>query len=247
MSSPPTEAPAPSPVHYWTESRRPLTSLVFVTPLLVVYEAGVLVLGTHATRNGADAWMRDLLGALGFSQYFLLPALTVCILLGWHHLTRQSWQLSGTVFYGMAAESVLLAFCLRFLAKVQGIFMRTIAAHAAATGGAGMLIGYLGAGIYEELLFRLILLSAVIAVFRWARLAPGVSMIAAALVTSLLFSMAHYIGPFRDEFLWSTFIFRTVAGMFFSLLFIYRGFGIVVGAHAGYDLLVGISRLWASG
>ena len=28
--------------------------------------------------------------------------------------------------------------------------------------------------------------------------------------------------------------------MFFSLLFVLRGFGIAAGAHAGYDILVGI-------
>ena len=62
---------------YWQQSRRPLTSLAFVTPLLLVYEAGVLWLGPHAMRNGADVWLRQLLDLLGFSQYFLLPLLTL--------------------------------------------------------------------------------------------------------------------------------------------------------------------------
>jgi membrane protease YdiL (CAAX protease family) len=83
----------------------------------------------------------------------------------------------------------------------------------------------------------------VIAVLRWARLTPGPSMIWGSLATSVLFSAAHYVGPFAYDFDWFTFIFRTLAGIFFSLLFVYRGFGIAAGAHAGYDVLVGISQL----
>ena len=53
---------------YWVESRRPLASLVFIAPLLIVYEVGVLLLGVQ---NGADAFMRRLLDLLGFGQHFL--------------------------------------------------------------------------------------------------------------------------------------------------------------------------------
>jgi len=65
-------------------------------------------------------------------------------------------------------------------------------------------------------------------------------MIASILVTSLLFSAAHYLGPAADSFTLFSFVFRTLAGMFFAVLFVMRGFGITVGAHAGYDLIVGI-------
>ena len=58
---------------YWVESRQPLASLIFIAPLLGVYEAGVLAFGRNAGRNGADAWMRQMLEQLGFSQYYLLP------------------------------------------------------------------------------------------------------------------------------------------------------------------------------
>src|SRR5262245_11493587 len=74
---------------YWQQSRRPLASLAFVTPLLLVYEAGVLWLGPQAMRNGADVWLRQLLDLMGFSQYFLLPLLTLGLLSGWHYVSRQ--------------------------------------------------------------------------------------------------------------------------------------------------------------
>ena len=66
-----------------------MVSLVFVTPILLIYEVGVLLLGPQAMRNGADLWLRHFLDATGFGQYFLLPLLTVFALLAWHHLTHE--------------------------------------------------------------------------------------------------------------------------------------------------------------
>ena len=51
---------------YWQQSRRPLASLAFVTPLLAIYEFGVLWLGPQAMRNGADVWLRQWLDEIGF-------------------------------------------------------------------------------------------------------------------------------------------------------------------------------------
>lgn len=109
---------------YWVESRRPLTALAFVTPLLVLYEAGVCFLGPQAVRNGADAWLRQLLAQLGFGQYYLLPVLAVSILLGWHYTTRQPWRLSRGVLASMVLESLLLAVCLRLILQLQGVLLQ---------------------------------------------------------------------------------------------------------------------------
>lgn len=228
---------------YWAESRRPLASLIFIAPLLAIYEGGVLLLQDHAVRNGADAWMRQWLDMLGFGQYFLLPILTVSILLAWHHLSRQPWRVSGAVLYGMVGECVLLAICLRLLLRLQGVFMQTIAGvlRLSIADALGTVTAYLGAGVYEELLFRLILLSLGIGLFRWLRAGPRWSLIGGVVTTSLVFAGAHYVGSYGEPFLWFTFLFRFLAGGFFSVLFIYRGFGIAAGTHAGYDVLIGLA------
>lgn len=145
---------------YWVESRRPLASLVFIMPLLIVYEVGVTLLGAH--QNGADAFLRRLLELLGFGQHLVLPLLTVCILLGWHYLSREPWQLSGGILSAMAVESLLMGLCLRVILFVQNGLFLSIGERIQDA------IGFLGAGIYEELLFRLILLSALGWVFRRA-------------------------------------------------------------------------------
>ncbi len=240
-------------MNYWVQSQRPLASLVFIAPLLATYELGVLLLGPSAIRNGADVWLRQLLELIGFGQYFLLPVVCVCILLGWHHTTRQPWEVSPSVLKGMVCECVVLAIGLRFLLHLQsGLFDPSVVPPPAALLSAETqettrrLVGFLGAGVYEELLFRLILLSAVVWVLRSLDFAPAASVFTAALATSLFFALAHYLGPhaealdWQSHWFWFTFVFRFLAGMFFSLLFVLRGFGIAAGAHAGYDILVGI-------
>jgi membrane protease YdiL (CAAX protease family) len=244
---------------YWQLSRTPLTSLVFTLPLVLAYEGGVLLLGRGSPRNGADVWLRHLLDALGFGQYFLLPLLTVVGLLVWQHLAHDRWRLSLAVLPGMAAECVLWAVVLVGVARLQqsiwpfrpGMLQILLPPLDAAQpallqvgdqwqGVLARLIGYCGAGLYEEVLFRLLLLPA--AVWAFERLGCGTLAAAcwALLLSSLLFSAAHYVGPLGDSFALYSFTFRTVAGLFFALLFLLRGFGIAAGTHFFYDLLVGL-------
>lgn len=246
---------------YWAEAARPLTSLVFVAPLLVTYEVGVRVLGAEAARNGADVWMRRVLECLDFDQYFLLPILAVSILLGWHYTTHQPWRISRGVLSGMIAECVVLAVCLRVVLHLQGVLWHMVGHSLAAVSDAGTspiaaaislpgvssrLIGFLGAGVYEELLFRLILLSLTIGVLGLLRLARPWNLIAAVLLTSVAFALAHYVGRHGEALalgqmtFWFSFLFRLLAGVFFSVLFLCRGFGIAAGSHAMYDILVGL-------
>ena len=227
---------------YWSQSRRPLASLLFAAPLLVIYEAGLICLGPHAPRNGADAWLRQTLDLLGFNAYFLLPALTVGILLGWHHVLRQPWHVSRTVLYGMTGECLGLAVGLWLSWKWCQFLLQAViqTAGLSIAGFLGTISCYLGAGIYEELLFRLILLNSVIGLLAWMRAGRVASVLGGIVLTSLLFSAAHYVGPCGEKFLGLTFLFRFLAGVLFAVLFRYRGFGIAAGTHAFYDVFVGL-------
>ncbi len=226
---------------YWVQSRRPLASLVFLAPLLVTYEAGVLLLGVQ---NGADAFLRRLLDLLGFGQHFLLPILMVCILLAWHFLAREPWRLSGGIISGMAVECLGLGICLRVILFLQDMLFHVFDDPVALSIRQQLkeAVGLLGAGIYEELLFRLILLSLAAWTLRRMGVAPRTAMIAAALVTSLLFAAAHNVGPYGEPLQAFRFLFRLLAGLFFTVVFLYRGFGIAAGSHAAYDILA-----WFSG
>src|SRR5437660_801216 len=95
----------------------------------------------------------------------------------------------------------------------------------------------LGAGIYEELLFRVLLVGAFAAAARallgWRPITAGV---AATLLGAAIFSAFHYIGPYGDRLQLYSFVFRMVAGLFFSALYLARGFGITAWTHALYDV-----------
>lgn len=232
----PRAVPAPS---YWEVSRTPLTSLVFTMPLVLAYEGGVLLLGRTTPRNGADVWLRQALDSLGFGAYFLLPTLTVLGLLAWHHVEHDRWRFSPGVLFGMAGESVLWAALLVGVARLQERLWPLLVGSGW-EGVAARLIGYCGAGLYEEVLFRLLLLPAV----AWVLLRIGSSkpaaMTWAVLLTSAIFSLAHYVGPLGDPFEIYSFTFRMIAGVFFAVVFLGRGFGIAAGTHAIYDMLVGL-------
>lgn len=241
---------------YWELSRRPLTALVFIAPILITYELGVLTLGPEALRNAADVWGRQFLRMLGFGQYFLLPLLVCGVLLGWHHIRRDPWSVRRRVIGVMWLESLVLGVALLALGQLLGNLMTPSSAPESAFIAQAperslwsKFIGYLGAGFYEELLFRLLLLSSLALASKRAGLNRRGSLITAVAVSSVLFAAVHYrfelslfgwtIGPqYGDQFTWFSCLFRLAAGMFFGCLFVLRGFGIVVGAHALYDVLV---------
>jgi membrane protease YdiL (CAAX protease family) len=239
-----------APLEYWRESARPLAGLAFVVPLIVAYEGGLIWLGSEAVRNGADVWLRGFLGHAGFGQYFLLPVLTCGVLLGWHHASRNPWRVDPRVLGGMVVECVAIGLLLLLVAQAQqhafqwlaGEFpARYAAASAQAAAGKEMasLVAYCGAGIYEELLFRVLLLPLAVGLIRAAGLSQMKSVIAAIVATSLLFSLAHYklILPYGDPFDWFSFVFRFSAGVVFCVLLWFRGFGIAAGGHTVYDVL----------
>lgn len=231
---------------YWAETRQPLVCLVFLAPLLVIYEWGVLTMGgsqPELIRNGADYWMRSWLSQLGLTQTFLLPALIVGTLLLWHLVLKHPWKFSGETLLGMLAESLLFAFCLIILGQLQDLAFQHLPEDLMLFiehESASRVVSFVGAGVYEEVMFRLLLLPLCYLLFRGMLLEVRASALLAILSTSLIFSLAHYVGASGDQFSLFSFTFRTVAGLFFAGLFFLRGFGITVGAHATYDVIVGV-------
>jgi len=96
----------------------------------------------------------------------------------------------------------------------------------------------IGAGIYEELLFRLVLVGGLVLVAeRVFRLGHSGAVVAAVLVAAALFAGAHtFQAP--GSFTWPTFLFRTAAGVYLASVFATRGFGIAAGVHIIFNLAV---------
>ncbi|MCA9034819.1 MAG: CPBP family intramembrane metalloprotease [Planctomycetaceae bacterium] len=235
---------------YWSEARRPLSCLTFLIPWILVYEAGVLfVAGTDAdaVRNGADFWLRSLLSGFGL-QSVLLPGLVAGVLLVWHVSQKYPWNVRLETIAGMFAESLILAIALVVFGQLHDFFFRQITPAATDTAmitnsispAMTRAVSFIGAGVYEEVMFRLLMVPAAMVVFRMFEFPWKWAAVMAAVSTSFLFALAHHVGPTADAFNLFTFSFRAAAGLFFATIFLLRGIGITVGCHAAYDLLVGV-------
>ena len=236
----------PSKGTYFPATRHPWPCFLFLLPLLVAYESGVLWLGgsrPEALRNGADTWLRWALEAFGLSQLYWAPMLLGGVFFAWS-LSRwgdQPKELPG-VLLGMALESVAFALGLWALSRALGPLLDHLGVqlnHSPRLEHAvGQVVTFVGAGIYEETLFRLLLFSGMC--WLLSRVLPmAVAFPFSAAASAALFSAAHHIGPFGEPFQTYVFLFRALAGLYFAALMHTRGFAIAVGAHACYDVMVG--------
>jgi Type II CAAX prenyl endopeptidase Rce1-like len=236
---------------YWSSTRRPLPSLVFVIPLMLAYEIGVVWhtgASAAALRTGADAWMRSALGTLGLTDQWFPPLLLTVVLLGWQVMRPRDWRFSPAILGGMVIESLILAIALVGVSRLIDLGFSLLDQHpprllAVATSSSqpdlGSLIGFLGAGVYEEALFRLALVPLLFGALRLLQTPQVLASALAVTGSALLFSLAHHAGTPGETFTWFAFVFRWMAGVFFAWVFVIRGFGIAVGTHTAYDILVG--------
>ena len=236
-----------SHLSYLRSTRHPWPSLLFVLPLVIAYEAGVAVLGgphPENLRNGADNWLRVGLTRVGISWVWLPPAVLLALMAFWTWKRREERPNEVlAVLSGMILESVAFAIGLWGVSRALGPMLEEFGIELT-TGPAepavGQVITYLGAGIYEEALFRLVLFSCLVRALRLVEVNGLVAVTLAASASALLFSAAHHIGPYGQPYSNYLFLFRLIAGLYFAMLFQVRGFGIAVGAHACYNLMVSI-------
>jgi hypothetical protein len=244
---------------YLAATRHPLAGAIFVVPLLIFYELGLYHLGAAPAdqmRNGADAWLRGILQQVGISPIYGAPVLLLGVLLVWSVWRRgdRPRDFLG-LWIGMVFESAAFALglvCasqllfplmqgLRGILEGPGASVLGLAVGAASPEMAWeQIIGYVGAGIYEETLFRLLLYSGLLALLTWLESPRWLALTTAAVVAALVFAAAHSVGPHGEPFRLVVFCFRSLAGLYFTWVYQVRGFGIAVGAHAGYDVLVGL-------
>lgn len=225
---------------YFHDSELPLTSLIFLLPLIVIYEVGTQYF-TTAAQHGQEqqiiafVMMQRFFRLFGVHGQHLPAVAVVTILLCEHAFRNKRWQLNLGTLVGMAVESTLLALPLIAIARELTRYFPLIA-----SGGTrqDIVIMSLGAGVYEELVFRLIFFSLLSLLLKDAmRLNSFWVHLGVVSISALAFSGYHYLSP-SEHFQWRSFIFRTFAGAYFGVLFLLRGFGITCGCHAAYDVLI---------
>lgn len=242
-------APVSAAQAYWRASRAPRYALLFAVPLFIFYQLLVALEPSGPEggwRNGADVLLQHVFVAVAGNRGPLLFLITLNVAGAWlivRDLRRHRGPMRLGYFALMLVESTLLAF-------VAGITIGTLTAQLVqpphlAIGlpdGAALstrLMLAIGAGLYEELLFRVLLVGAIAAIglhaFGWK---PSAAAGVAVVTGALLFAAFHYVGPGGDQLQLYSFVFRAIGGLFFSALYVLRGFGITAWTHALYDILV---------
>lgn len=207
-------------------------SLVLVFPLLLAYEVGVLFAGSV---NGADVVTRLLFAALGRPAYLALHALIAAGFLLW--LRRGDRR--ATLRLEIAAPVILEA---ALYALTLGALLSLILDRVLGLGlSSASVIAALGAGVHEELVFRLALFGGLAALLAGSPALAGrprLALAAALAASSVAFSLAHHLGAHGEPWTAHAFAFRALAGAAFGLIFWFRSLAHAVYAHAIYDLLV---------
>lgn len=242
VSAPKDKGGGGAPRGYFQQSRDLLNSFLLVLPLLLVYQGG-LILSGGATGNGADLTI-FLVQTWGWNALLWLNGGLILVGLVGVAVLKKQRRFEPRIALPLALESTAWAFLCGVLITwvlqrlLPPLFLPLAGGEAGLPGGVlDRVCLALGAGVNEEFVFRLGMFGGLV----WALEKPLGSQARAAWVgvgvSSVLFSLAHYLGP-HESFAVYSFLFRFLAGAFFCGLFWFRGFAVAVYTHAIYDVLV---------
>jgi hypothetical protein len=225
----------------------PLTSAILVFPLFLIYQLGILL---SRGLNGVDfvtaslvqLCERDLGNYLIVLSGLLVGYAAILILLR----QRDSFDpkafvpvLAESAFYALTMGSIILFVMHRFVELVPGLVVVDPLAAALSSGlnFLDIVVISAGAGLHEELLFRLLGIGGLSWLLAGA-MGEKQAWVTALLISSLTFSLAHHLGPSGEAFEFAAFAYRALAGVMFALIYQVRGFAVAVWTHAIYDVYV---------
>lgn len=231
----PEDVPPPGGYFHW--SRDAAVGLFAILPLWLVYEGARLWL-SPSERNGAEVLLLQQLNRLGPHGH-LGVSVAFCLLLATaaRSLVRRRvpWMRVAAV---IALEGCMYALLLGPLASAMAASATRVLAAADPSTLAVNLVGSLGAGIFEELVFRLGLMSLLAwlgmqALRAWA-LPAWIAGVVAVVASAVAFSWFHHAcGQPYDR---HVFLYRAMAGILLGALMWFRGIGVCVYTHTTYDL-----------
>ena len=226
---------------YLTVSKSPLYSFIFTLPLFLLYEVGIFLISSRdidQLRNGADVLMRQVLesfgiyGMYGFGGTFLIGFLIAFIR---QKKNLRTSEIESRFLLIMFFESIVWA----TLLVIMMIKIPTFLSLSNEDHLIQQVVLAIGAGIYEEFVFRVLLISGLAIlfglIFNWSEFGKT---FLSVIISSAIFSIFHFFGSYGDTFSFPLFFVRFFAGIFLAMIYIFRGFGITAYAHSIYDLFV---------
>jgi hypothetical protein len=231
---------------YWNESKRPLNILAFLAPFIVFYEVGLIFVlreDRGTITNLAHEWIIEFMRPYIGLQGLWLPGLAVVVvLLIWHVLTREPWSVNFRALPVMLVEAVLLMVPLLVASHIVRKALPLVGQEDAiisALGPTGRIAVSIGAGLYEELVFRMLVVFVIHTLMvDFLRFSSLVGSAVAIAISAVLFTLYHPVWGADGTALMGRMVFYFVAGIWFGVLYVARGFGVVVAVHAFYDIAV---------
>ncbi|MEM8883764.1 MAG: CPBP family intramembrane glutamic endopeptidase [Planctomycetota bacterium] len=216
---------------YFVVSRTLAASYVFIVPLLALHEAGLIF--HKGAANGTAVIYGELFARLNWVGAVALNLFLLALLCFAIYRTRSERQHLSGLYAWMFLESTLWAAALFVIAVLFQRIDLSIREYSRAFTMA------IGAGLFEEFLFRFLLMGGLILVFHRGLGAPKNAIVPlAAVLAAVVFSLAHHegVGLGTDPWDWGVFWLRTLLGALLGAIFWWRGFGIAVYTHALYNV-----------
>lgn len=229
---------------YFRGTNSLLYSFLLSVPLFLLYEFLILISqpeGGAIVRISVDVWVKHLISYFGVNamSFSLLLLLLSGIFVVYKERDRLK-DLRFSWFGMMFMESVVYAIAVAFITRsiISVLPLMYLQGPAEELSSLALFALSLGAGLYEELFFRVILVSLLTLIFTAIFKKKWAGTVAAVTLAAFLFSAIHYTGSLGDAFTISSFLYRFVFGLILNVLYVYRGFGIAAWTHAVYDIMV---------
>lgn len=216
-------------------------SILLTLPLFAIYELGLLLVNQGQVRNAADVLLKGLLGLdepktvrllhLGVMGAFIASV-------WWPSSNRDEAASPGVSVVGRLGLVILESSAYAVLLLPVSQFAGQLASLGSGAGRElfERILLSVGAGLYEEIAFRLIPLTVgFLCLHRVLGMERLWAQVVLIIVTSLVFSHYHHWGG--DPIVAKVFAFRFLAGVLLSFLFLYRGFAVACWTHVLYDEL----------
>ena len=226
---------------YLKNTKSPLYGFIFTFPLFIIYEFCIIIISSEnliTMRNGADVLMRQVLSFFGLNGMYWLGLIFLMIYIVIFIIHKTKWnQINVKYSYLpiMILESLVWSILIfYFMSNIDLLLMNPIGSIIIQRVALAI-----GAGIYEEFLFRVILILMIsrilLFIFNWNLFTSN---LIAMIISAGIFSSFHFIGEFGDVPEFNRFMIRFLAGIFLGIIYFTRGFGIVAWSHSLYDLIV---------
>lgn len=223
-------------IDYFKISKSPFFSLIITIPLFIIYELGIFYAQKNeisTLKNGADVIIEDILSFFGFSIFYTLSffLLFFALFFSWKHKKNfKSLKLRFSYFILFLIESVLYSLLLVVIIKSIPLLIEF---KSMSYFDLTLLIG---AGIYEELFFRVILITFFTKILQFIFTNSSKFFWIPIILSSIIFSLFHFIGI--DTFSQDAFTLRFIGGIYLALVYHFRGFAMASVTHSLYDIIV---------